>query len=239
MDGRALGTALLCVLLAGWVVGSPTPVQARETVSRSIPELLRIVEAKSGTTDPALVRVTLRNGVRFEGMVSSYDTREGVCVLSASDGQTSVIEVGEIVAVTILRPGAAKIALQGGRIYREEGDDAPSFLAMKRRATELSKQYKANVELVIPDQENENLDCRFATHRLLGALEATLKDVTVDTMGQQGLARYRSGIRLTHQSGASQEALATGQSITVRFDCRAPLTQGYDADLAEGIRKLL
>lgn len=215
-------------------------VKSGRIVARTVPELLQIVEAKPGVSNPAIVRLTLRNGLQFEGRISSYDARKGVCVIEGENGKSSIIDIGEIAAVTVLHPGAAKTALQGGLVYREEGDEAPTFIALRRTAESLSKQYNTGISMLLPESESENLDCRFAANRMLSALDNALKDVNSDKLGQDAIAGFRDGIRLSHQAGASVLAKrAEKKAIDVQFDCLAPLSQGYESRLTDAIKKLL
>lgn len=239
MFTRAVALSVVLLMLhVGNAMADPS-ARAGRVVSRSIPELLQVVESKPGATNPAIVRVTLRNALQFEGQVTSYDARKGVCVIAGDHGQTTIIELGNIVAVTIITPGSAKTALQGGLIYREEGDEAPTFISLRRSAESVAKQNNTVVELSLPDTSSDNLDCRFAANRMLLALDAALKDISADKLGQDALRRFTKGVRLTHEAGASSQWKNGGQYIDVRFDCTAPLFQDYETALANGLKKLL
>lgn len=241
---------ITCLLLATGIasaifLGTETPaVAAPETASsiidaRSIPETLELVQSPANSPDPAVIRVVLKNGHSFEGSVTEYSRDRSVCAIKDHSGKTTMINPGDISALTLLHSGNAKSKLLGGKIFRE-GSEAPTFIALRREAERLSSRFSLKVTVSLPDDESDNLDCRFSYGKMLGALESALLEVTKDAAGKEALAKFASGV--TVEDAREDSALSVTpreKLLSVRFDCRKPLLGDYVARLNKALSDVL
>ena len=211
---------------------------ASRFVSMPVAELLQVL-AEADSSDAPTARVTLRSGVGFEGIVRRYDGKQGVCSITDGGGATSVINLADVAAVTVLRAGSAKVALQGGKLYPDSEAPVASFLGLRRHAEESSRRLKTEIKLEVPEGEREQLQCRFAMSQILASLDILLKEI-VATEGGAILQRYPRGISIRQSSGAT---LGIDRSIVdtlaLRIDCLQPLNASYEADLATALNEAL
>ncbi len=227
------------------VLGPEAPaLAAPETASsiidaRSIPDTLELVQSPANSPDPAVVRVVLKNGHSFEGSITEYSRDRSVCAMRDHSGKTTMINPGDISAVTLLHSGNAKSRLLGGKIFRE-GSEAPTLIALRREAERLSSRFSMKVAVLLPANESDNLDCRFSYGKMLGALESALVEVTKDAAGKTALAKFANGVTVEDAKEDSVLSVTAHQNLlNVRFDCRKPLVEGYIAALNKALSDVL
>lgn len=242
MDTRhRLNFAALSIALS-LCAGAPSAVSAEpagaKVEPRRIADLLQLLSDSADANNPPIVRISIRNGHTFTGMISGCKHETGTCSIADRDGNPTLFNIGDVSAATVERPGAAKIALQGGKIYRET-DTPPPFLTLIRNAQGISQRFGVGVNLSVPESLRTDLDCRFATDHVLNALGPALEDVNEDALGQDALRALTSGIVVEHSSGKALGLSSDKKAVTIHFDCTAPLDSGYLATVKEELKRVL
>lgn len=226
----SLMVALGLVAAAAW---AEAPASHRPGVGLSVLETLDIAAANDhGDT---VVRLQLRGGGSLEGKVVAHRPDKSSAAIAHRDGTSSVANVNDIVAVTVLDPGNAKHALNGNRIYFEPEDATPTPLAFKRKLVELAARTPVRMVTGFSESQLDSPACRFFGDKVLSALDAAVANAVKDAMGRDAFARFGNQVRVDIRSGAALTLEPVQASLILSFDCEAPL----EADYVESIRTRL
>jgi hypothetical protein len=210
---------------------APTP--HRPGVGLSVQETLAIAAANDhGDT---VVRLQLRGGGSLEGVVLAHRPDKSSTAIAHHDGTSSVANVNDIVAVTVLDAGHAKQAFRGNRIYFEPEDTAPTPLAFKRKLIEFAALSPVRVVATFSEPQLDSPACRFIAEKVLSALNAAVANAAKDKMGRDAFARFGNQVRVDIRTGTALTLEPEQATLILRFDCEAPL----QADYVESIRTRL
>ena len=202
--------------------------------------IAELLEKVSGAdkNDPATVKVTLRNGLAFNGAITSYDSAKGVCTIIDQQGTPSILSVGDVVSVTILNAGGARVALQGGKLYPTASEEVPSFLALRRNAETLSNKFKVKVTLNFAEEDVKSRESRYALKQVLSALESALSGITSDSTGRAALNAYSEGVSV--ESGSTMRVDGASKTkLVLTLSLAEPLRADFSAEIAEGLNNAL
>ena len=205
----------------------------RFEASLSIQETLEI--AADNASADTVVRLLLRGGGSLEGAVQAHRPDKASVALLHANGWISIVSLGEIAAVTLLDPGAARRAFQGNRIFMEAGDDVVTLLAFRRQIRDLSTRAPVAVHAQFGDDEIREASCRFYAIKILEALRNAIDRTLVDDMGRAAFSAVDDRVRVVTAPESSLDFERDGADLKLQFDCRTPL----DADYAERIGRRL
>lgn len=230
---------LAAIILA--IIAAELPLAAQQSAvlgeGMTVREVLSTLVSHS--EDPASVRILLNNGTSYGGFVSSCDLSKSVCTVQQQDQTSTVVNIDSISAVTIVRPGSAKIALQGNRIFREPQDEVLSSLELKRKFQKLQSQDTLAIKSQITDDQIAIADCRFYWNKIVDAVDAAVRSADSSTSAKPAFNKWPNGIIVTHQADANVAVRPGDGAIAVQFDCTAPLKADFQQVLAAGINSLL
>lgn len=230
---------LLSIVAALGVVATATAARAeaptphRLSVGLSVQETLEIAAANDHAD--TVVRLQLRGGGSLEGTVLAHRPDKSSTAIAHRDGTSSVANVDDIVAVTVLDPGNAKLAFRGNRIYFESDDKAPTPLAFKRKLVELASLSPVRIVTAFSDAQFDSPACRFIGDKVLSALNAAVANAAKDAMGRDAFARFGNQVRVDTRAGTALTLEPAQAILILSFDCEAPL----EADYVESIRTRL
>ncbi len=199
----------------------------------SIEETLRILTSQD--RQDASVELLFKSGSRVSGTPQSCDFKKNTCVLTQSNGSSSVVDVFDISSVTITDPGSAKVALQGGKILRESNDEVLTQLDFKRRLKKLTALKPLAVHASFSDAQLANQDCRFYAMKILDAFEKEIESAKQDTLGAEALAKKSQGARVVPKEGVDLAVRGAGPEIVLEFDCQKPLVSNYRQIISRGL----
>ncbi|MFN3988206.1 MAG: hypothetical protein ACK4KV_22185 [Rhodocyclaceae bacterium] len=237
---RARLLASVAALLVS--AGTCSPALADEGVQRfvatlSVSETLAIAAANPEAD--TRVRLLLRGGGSLEGAVRAAPSDKASVVLAHRDGSTSVARLDQIASVTVIDPGAARIAFQGNRIFMEATDAPPTPLAFRRLIAELDSGKPVRIATTFSDRQIESGTCRFYADKVLSALASAVSDAGRDTMGLQALATAGNAIEVRTTTDAQLEMVREASSLALIFDCEAPLPANYASAIRTKLEGLL
>lgn len=205
---------------------------------QSIQEILKIVADKNQPT-PAKVGVSLKNGIKFEGIVSSFTKLKNTLSLKNDGGTVTLIDLYSIASVTILDPGSALNALRGNKIFREEKSTIPSRLALLRRVDAFNAANLVDIKLELVPAELSQEDCRFYTSRVFDEVELVLNEAGADKLGSEAIGKLKNGFSIAHKPDSELSIIGSKDTLVLSFDCEAPLNSNFGETIATSVNELL